>query len=171
MGHRNRGNHWTLWRRSGDDRRIKRTETWEGVLCERWDSRRGSVRRSSPYRAGRQESTRWRQESAVTTGYHGAIIILSCHAPQQMGAALTGIAPSQDHTGADQCVPRSRLRRTISARENFKGPDVWANGRRLFRMLKKTVQQGRSERRPEAYPLGRTVRRIRSTTFVRAAEW
>jgi hypothetical protein len=24
---------------------------------------------------------------------------------------------------------------------------------------------------PEAYPLGRTVRRIRSTTFVRAAKW
>jgi hypothetical protein len=37
-------------------------------------------------------------------------------------------------------------------------------------MLKKAVQQGRSERRAEAYPLGRTVRRIRSTKSVRAAE-
>jgi hypothetical protein len=27
------------------------------------------------------------------------------------------------------------------------------------------------ESKPEAYPLGRTVRRIRSTTSVRAAEW
>ena len=27
------------------------------------------------------------------------------------------------------------------------------------------------ESKPEAYPQGRTVRRIRSTTFVRAAEW
>ena len=32
-------------------------------------------------------------------------------------------------------------------------------------------RQGPGERRPEAYPLGRTVRRIRSTTFVRAADW
>ena len=31
--------------------------------------------------------------------------------------------------------------------------------------------QDRGERRPEAHPLGRTVRRIRSTTSVRAAEW
>ena len=28
-----------------------------------------------------------------------------------------------------------------------------------------------AEQEPEAYPLGRTVRRIRSTKFVRAAEW
>ena len=32
-------------------------------------------------------------------------------------------------------------------------------------------RQGSSDRRGEAYPLGRTVRRIRSTTSVRAAEW
>ena len=44
VGHRNCGNQWALWRRSGGDRRIRRTGTWEGVLCERWDSRRGSVR-------------------------------------------------------------------------------------------------------------------------------
>ena len=37
-------------------------------------------------------------------------------------------------------------------------------------LFEKAVQQGRSERRPEAYPLGRTVRRIRSTKSVRAAE-
>jgi len=41
----------------------------------------------------------------------------------------------------------------------------------ICRLFKKAVQQGRSERRPEAYPLGRTVRRIRSTRSVRAAEW
>ena len=39
------------------------------------------------------------------------------------------------------------------------------------RMLKMAVEQGRSESKPEAYPLGRTVRRIRSTKSVRAAEW
>ena len=32
-------------------------------------------------------------------------------------------------------------------------------------------KQGCSERGSEAYPLGRTVRRIRSTKSVRAAEW
>ena len=42
------GNQWVLWRRSGGDRRIRRTGTWEGVLCERWDSRRGSVRYTHP---------------------------------------------------------------------------------------------------------------------------
>jgi hypothetical protein len=42
--HRTCGNQWALSRRSGGDRRIRRTGTWEGVLCERWDSRRGSVR-------------------------------------------------------------------------------------------------------------------------------
>jgi hypothetical protein len=35
-GHRTCGNQWALWRRSGGDRRIRRTGTWEGVLCERW---------------------------------------------------------------------------------------------------------------------------------------
>ena len=43
-GHRTCGNQKVFWRRSGGDRRIRRTGTWEGVLCERWDSRRGSVR-------------------------------------------------------------------------------------------------------------------------------
>lgn len=77
VGHRTCGNQWALWRRSGGDRRIRRTGTWEGVLCERWDSRRGSVRHDSPYRGQSAESTREKQESAVTTGYHGPIIILS----------------------------------------------------------------------------------------------
>jgi hypothetical protein len=35
---------------------------------------------------------------------------------------------------------------------------------------KKTANEAAGERKPEAYPLGRTVRRIRSTTSVRAAE-
>ena len=47
------GNQWERWRRSGGDRRIRRTGTWEGVLCERWDSRRGSVRHVLLYRAQR----------------------------------------------------------------------------------------------------------------------
>src|SRR6185295_5512051 len=33
------------------------------------------------------------------------------------------------------------------------------------------VSEAAGEKQPEAYPLGRTVRRIRSTTSVRAAEW
>jgi hypothetical protein len=32
------------------------------------------------------------------------------------------------------------------------------------------ASEAADEQKPEAYPLGRTVRRIRSTTFVRAAE-
>lgn len=47
------GNQWALWRSSGGDRRIRRTGKEEGVRCERWDSRRGSIRHSLPYRAQR----------------------------------------------------------------------------------------------------------------------
>jgi hypothetical protein len=39
------------------------------------------------------------------------------------------------------------------------------------RLLKKAANEAAGETKPEAYPLGRTVRRIRSTTSVRAAEW
>ena len=42
---------------------------------------------------------------------------------------------------------------------------------RYRRMLKKAVSKAAASEDPEAYPLGRTVRRIRSTTSVRAAEW
>ena len=38
-------------------------------------------------------------------------------------------------------------------------------------MLKKAVSKAAGESKPETYPLGRTVRRIRSTKSVRAAEW
>ncbi len=37
--------------------------------------------------------------------------------------------------------------------------------------LKRLPSKAAGESKPEAYPLGRTVRRIRSTTSVRAAEW
>ena len=80
-----------------------------------------------PYRALREESMRGRQEPAVTTGYHGAIIILSGHAPQRMGAAPRRIAPSQDHTSADQCVRLSYLRNNYFAGEDFEGLTVWPN--------------------------------------------
>ena len=40
------------------------------------------------------------------------------------------------------------------ARENFGSPHVGTKGECSRRMLKKAVQQGRSERRAEAYPLG-----------------
>src|SRR3977135_344840 len=62
VGHRNCGHQWALWRIRGEDRRIKRTETCEGVLCERWDSRRGSIR--PPYCTGYtgKESIRERQK-------------------------------------------------------------------------------------------------------------
>jgi hypothetical protein len=36
---------------------------------------------------------------------------------------------------------------------------------------KRLSSEAAGESKPEAYPLGRTVRRIRSTTSVRAAEW
>ena len=57
-GHRNCSHQRTLWRRSGGDRGIRRTGTLEGVLCERWDSRRGSIRRFLPYSLRGEESTR-----------------------------------------------------------------------------------------------------------------
>ena len=40
----------------------------------------------------------------------------------------------------------------------------------LRRLLEKPVSKAAGESKPEAYSLGRTVRRIRSTTSVRAAE-
>jgi hypothetical protein len=40
----------------------------------------------------------------------------------------------------------------------------------LRRLLKKPASKAAGESKPEAYPLGRMVRRIRSTTSVRAAE-
>ena len=43
-------------------------------------------------------------------------------------------------------------------------------GERLCRMLKKAVSKAAASEGPEAYPLGPTVRRIRSTTSVHAAE-
>src|ERR1041385_3189805 len=76
VGHRNWGHQWALWRRSGEDRRITRTETREGVLCERWDSRRGSIRHANfTWYTGR-ESIRERQGKAVRTEYYGTIVIL-----------------------------------------------------------------------------------------------
>jgi hypothetical protein len=39
-------------------------------------------------------------------------------------------------------------------REGFDKPHVGTTRKLSSRMLKKFVQQGRSERRPEAYPLG-----------------
>jgi hypothetical protein len=41
--------------------------------------------------------------------------------------------------------------KTISAHQSFDGLHVWDKGRAPRRMLKKAVQQGRSERRGEAY--------------------
>jgi hypothetical protein len=42
--------------------------------------------------------------------------------------------------------------KTLLPRENFDDPHMWHNGRETpGRMLKKAVQQGRSERRGEAY--------------------
>ena len=38
-------------------------------------------------------------------------------------------------------------------------------------MLKKAVSKAAASEEPEAYPLGRTVRRISRTKSVRAAEW
>jgi hypothetical protein len=40
---------------------------------------------------------------------------------------------------------------TIVARWKFNGPHVWGTGRIPGRMLKKFAQQGRSERRGDAY--------------------
>ena len=37
----------------------------------------------------------------------------------------------------------------MGVRQNFTGPHVWDNGRTPCRMLKKSVQQGRSKRRGE----------------------
>ena len=128
MGHRNWGHQWALWRRSGEDRRITRTETWEGVLCERWDSRRGSIRRPSLYRAQSEESTRWRQEQAVTTGYHGAIIILSGQPRTEDLERLSGKARRNKTThmrSSLSCLAACGT--TISAGEDFECLTVWPN--------------------------------------------
>ncbi len=45
----------------------------------------------------------------------------------------------------------NRMQRAIVARGYFDGSHMWHNERTLGRMLKKAVQQGRSEQRGEAY--------------------
>ena len=53
--------------------------------------------------------------------------------------------------GMNPTSTSNRMRKTIVAREHFDGSHMWHNGRTSGRMLKKAVQQGRSERRGEAY--------------------
>jgi hypothetical protein len=50
--------------------------------------------------------------------------------------------------------PLASCENTMPARENFDGRHACHNRKDSRRMLKKAVQQGRSERRAEAYPLG-----------------
>ena len=45
----------------------------------------------------------------------------------------------------------NRMQKAIVARGYFDGSHMWHNGRISSRMLKKAVQQGRSEQRGEAY--------------------
>ncbi len=124
------------------------------MLCERWDSRRGSVRRPSPYSAQREESTRWRQGFAVTTGYHGVIIILSGYLPAEREALPEESEPSQDHTAAWQLGLLLRLRSNYfferELRRSVRMPAASSvsglTGDHSYRMLKTTIQQGRSNR-------------------------
>ena len=53
--------------------------------------------------------------------------------------------------GMNTTSTSNRMQKTIVAREYFDGSHIWHNGRTSGRMLKKAVQQGRSERRGEAY--------------------
>jgi hypothetical protein len=53
--------------------------------------------------------------------------------------------------GMNTTSTSNRMQKTIVAREHVDGLHSWHNGRTSGRMLKKTVQQGRSERRGEAY--------------------
>jgi hypothetical protein len=62
VGHSTCGNQWALWRRSGGDRRIRRTGTGEGVLCERWDSRLGSVRHVPTLQGSDERVNEWRSQ-------------------------------------------------------------------------------------------------------------
>ena len=57
------------------------------------------------------------------------------------------------------------------ADQNFTGSHVWDNGEHRAGCSKRLSSKAAGEARTEEYPLGRTVRRIRSTKFVRAAEW
>ena len=57
------------------------------------------------------------------------------------------------------------------ADQNFTGSHVWDNGEHRPGAQKGCPARPQAKQEPKEYPLGRTVRRIRSTKFVRAAEW
>jgi hypothetical protein len=58
----------------------------------------------------------------------------------------------------------------IQVFRKFRGLHVLDNRTKPTRCSKNSSSKAAGESKPEAYPLGRTVRRIRSTKFVRAAE-
>jgi len=79
--------------------------------------------------------------------------------------------PEANHLAEMASLRFRQTAKNRSGQQTFNSSTSGTRSTHFCRMLKKTVQQGRSERRAEAYPLGRTVRRIRSTTSGRAAEW
>jgi hypothetical protein len=145
----------------------------EGVLCERWDSRRGSVRRPLPYRAQREESMHRKQKLAATSRYYGAINILSGYPPAEYGRC------SQGKANRHKTIPLragmsyfSDCGTTIFSRENFAGSHeclrrAQSNGPRgnySCRMLKKVrptrPQASRNRRRYPPHfvrPFARTM--------------
>jgi hypothetical protein len=141
------GHQWAFWRRSGEDRRIKRTETWEGVLCERWDSRRSSIRRFALYRGRIEESTK-------ETGK-------GCK-DWMVWSNIYAVWPALDK--GSETLPEGSSSEWITPISNRFCPVRYAG------CSKSSSSKAAGDSKPEAYPLGRTVRRIRSTKLVRAAE-
>jgi len=81
---------------------------------------------------------RGRQEPAVTTGYHGAIIILSGRPRTEALEKLPGRSRRHKTTPVLRSVSfLAGCGPTISARENFEGPHVWPNGRTLLQDAQK----------------------------------
>ena len=94
------------------------------------------------YRARREESMRGRQEPAVTTGYHGAIIILSAASNRGLGEAPGEIAPSQNHTGVAQRVFLSRLRTNYFGTRKLRGSTCVAQRENTFAGCSKRPSRG-----------------------------
>ena len=91
-----------------------------------------------PYRAQTKESMRGRQEPAVTTGYHGAIIILSGRPRTEDLEKLPVKARRHKTTPVQSSVScLASCGATISAGENFEGPHVWPNGKTLLQYAQK----------------------------------
>ena len=130
-------NQWALWRRSGGDRRIRRTGTWRECCA-----RDGTVG-VAQYVISTLQSTEGRVNARETGASCNDWISWSNNYsvwPPRIEALEKLPGRSRRHKTTPVLRSVSFLAGcgpTISARENFEGPHVWPNGRTLLQDAQK----------------------------------